>query len=202
MTNVLRFPLDIQHFAEGDGGDPTPSPTPATPTIDYDKLADVVSKRSSGTEDKVLQGYFKSQGLTPEQASEAMNVYKQTQATKQQEEAQKIQNIQNENAQLKAQIQNAQVDTTITEQASALGVQADKMPFLHKIVDREKALNEDGTVNVDNIKKSIEDTLKAFPDFKTTSQAGGFQQIGAPAGGNGGNGVEDQLDAIFGIKKK
>ena len=151
----------------------------------------------------MLQGYFKQQGLTPEQASEAMNQYKQAQATKQQEEAQRIQAMQQENAQLKAQTLNSQIDAKVAELAGTLGVQAEKVPFLSKLVDRANATKEDGTLNDDNIKTAIETVLKAFPDFKSTTQAGGFQQIG---GGNqgtaGGNGVDDQLDNIFGVKKK
>ena len=206
MRNYLRYPLNIQLFAEDgsgrEGGD-TGAQVTATQQIDYDKLAEVVSKRSAGTEDKELQGYFKQQGLTPEQASEAMNQYKQAQATKQQEEAQRIQTMQQENAQLKAQILNSQIDAKVAELAGTLGVQAEKVPFLSKLVDRANATKEDGTLNDDNIKTAIETVLKAFPDFKSTTQAGGFQQIG---GGNqgtaGGNGVDDQLDNIFGVKKK
>ncbi|MCR0262236.1 hypothetical protein MKD04_21130, partial [[Clostridium] innocuum] len=126
----------------------------------------------------MLQGYFKQQGLTPEQASEAMNQYKQAQVTKQQEEEQRIQNMQQENEKLKAQILDAQIDSKIAELSANLGVQADKVPFLNKLVDRSKATKEDGTLNDDNIKAAVETVLKAFPDFKSTTQAGGFQQIG------------------------
>lgn len=210
MRNYLKYPLNIQLFAEdgrgGEGGDTgaqAGAQVTATQQIDYDKLAEVVSKRSAGTEDKVLQGYFKQQGLTPEQASEAMNQYKQAQATKQQEEAQRIQTMQQENAQLKAQILNSQIDAKVAELAGTLGVQVEKLPFLSKLVDRSKAAKEDGTLNEDNIKTAIETVLKAFPDFKSTTQAGGFQQIGGGnQGGAGGNGVDDQLDSIFGVKKK
>lgn len=205
-----KISVEYSAFAEdgsgGEGGDTgaqAGAQVTATQQIDYDKLAEVVSKRSAGTEDKVLQGYFKQQGLTPEQASEAMNQYKQAQATKQQEEAQRIQTMQQENAQLKAQILNSQIDAKVAELAGTLGVQAEKVPFLSKLVDRANATKEDGTLNDDNIKTAIETVLKAFPDFKSTTQAGGFQQIG---GGNqgtaGGNGVDDQLDNIFGVKKK
>ena len=86
MRNYLRYPLNIQLFAEdgsgGEGGDTgaqAGAQVTATQQIDYDKLAEVVSKRSAGTEDKVLQGYFKQQGLTPEQASEAMNISRRRQ---------------------------------------------------------------------------------------------------------------------------
>lgn len=207
MKKYLRYPLNIQLFGDDGGagsaaGAQTGAQTTTTSQIDYDKLAEVVSKRSAGTEDKVLQGYFKQQGLTPEQASEAMNQYKQAQATKQQEEEQRIQNMQQENEKLKAQILDAQIDSKIAELSANLGVQADKVPFLNKLVDRSKATKEDGTLNDDNIKAAVETVLKAFPDFKSTTQAGGFQQIGGGSQGAGGNGVDDQLDSIFGVKKK
>lgn len=207
MKKYLRYPLNIQLFGDDGGtgsaaGAQTGAQTTTTSQIDYDKLAEVVSKRSAGTEDKVLQGYFKQQGLTPEQASEAMSQYKQAQATKQQEEEQRIQNMQQENEKLKAQILDAQIDSKIAELSANLGVQADKVPFLNKLVDRSKATKEDGTLNDDNIKAAVETVLKAFPDFKSTTQAGGFQQIGGGSQGAGGNGVDDQLDSIFGVKKK
>lgn len=209
MKKDLRYPLDIQLFAEGgDGGDGGTAGAQAgtqtvTQQIDYDKLAEVVSKRSAGTEDKVLQGYFKQQGLSAEQATEAINQYKQAQATKQQEEAQRIQTMQQENAQLKAQILNSQIDAKVAELAGTLGVQSEKLPFLSKLVDRTNAAKEDGTLNDENIKGAIETVLKAFPDFKSTTQSGGFQQIGGGnQGGTGGNGVDDQLDSIFGVNKK
>lgn len=206
MNNVLRFPLDIQCFAESPASATPPTPaTPAlvTPEVDYEQLATVVSKRTSGTEDKVLQGYFKSQGLSQEQASEAMTQYKTAQATKQQEVTLAQQKIVKENAELKAQIQNSQIDAKVAELAATLGVQADKLPFLSKLVDRSTAAKEDGALNDENIKVAIEDVLKAFPDFKGTTQAGGFQQIGGSgAQGAGGTAMDDQLDAIFGIKKK
>jgi len=210
MNENLKYPLDIQLFAEGgSGGEGGNTGTQAgaqvtaTQQIDYDKLAEVVSKRSTGTEDKVLQGYFKDQGLSPEQAKEAINQYKQAQAAKQQEEAQRIQIMQQENAQLKAQILNSQIDAKVTELAGTLGVQAEKVPFLSKLVDRANATKEDGSLNNDNIKAAIETVLKAFPDFKSATQAGGFQQIGGSNQGSvGGNGVDDQLDSVFGVKKK
>lgn len=207
--NKLNYPLDIQLFAEG-GDDATgtqpatvTAPQTSTPPIDYEKLAEVVSRRSSGTEEKVLQGYFKDQGLNPEQAKEAINQYKQAQIAKQQQEAQALQQMQSENAQLKAQILNAQIDTKIAELAGNLGVQSEKVPFLNKLIDRTNAAKEDGTLQDENIKAAIEEVLKAFPDFKSTSQAGGFQQIGGANGqGVGGNAIDEALDNIFGVTRK
>ena len=78
MKKFLRFPLNIQTFADGEGDNGAQQSTSQmsnAPQIDYEKLAEVVSKRSAGTEDKVLQGYFKQQGLTQEDAAQAISEY-------------------------------------------------------------------------------------------------------------------------------
>lgn len=210
MSNKLRFPLDIQLFAEE--GPETPSTTPSTQSnsttveIDYDKLASIVNKKSSTTEDKVLQGYFKSQGLNQDEVNEAIKTFKEQKAASETAKQQEYQTLQQENEKLKAQMLNASIDTKVTELASGMGVNAEKMPFLQKMVDRSKASKEDGTLNDEEIKKAIEEVLKAFPEFKgssnTNNNQGGFQQIGS-AGGSAGNqsGIDATLDAIFGIKK-
>lgn len=211
--NKLNYPLDIQLFAEGEGaqGGGQPAGQSATPPasatapldINYDKLADVVSKRSTGTEEKVLQGYFKSQGLNPEQAKEAIHQYKQAQIAKQQQEAAALQKIKEENEQLKAKMLNADIDKKVAELAGTLGVQSEKVPFLNKLIDRTNAAKEDGTLQDENIKAAIEEVLKAFPDFKSTTQTSGFQQIGGATGqGAGGNAIDEALDKIFGVTRK
>lgn len=107
-----------------------------------------------------------------------------------------------ENQQLKAQILNSNIDSKLTSLAAKEGVQAEKIPFLLKLADRTGIANDKGEIDEAKAKSSLEAVLKAFPDFKATSQNNnGFQQIGSPAGNNGDS-IDDKLDAIFGIKKK
>ena len=103
-------------------------------TIDYDNIADIVSKRSSSTEDSVLKGYFKQQGLDEKQMGEAIASYKQAQVAKQQEEAQRISNLQKENERMNAQLLNSQIDTKASEMAGGLGVDPAKQPCLLKLI--------------------------------------------------------------------
>lgn len=46
---------------------PNPTPTPAPVEIDYDKLAQLISGKQAATEDSLLKGYFKQQGLSQEE---------------------------------------------------------------------------------------------------------------------------------------
>lgn len=213
----LLFSLDIQLFAEGDGagaggeggegsGSSTAdaSGTQSSAQIDYEQLADVISRRTSGTEDKVLQGYFKQQGLSSEQAAEAIRQYKESQKQKRDDEVNRVRNMEQENARLKLQIQNADIDKEITTLATKEGVSAEKLPFLLKMVEREGIIDQEGKLQSDKAKAALETVLKAFPEFKGSASGSGIQPL---VGGNGGSGnggasaTDAALDAIFGIKK-
>ena len=215
--NKFLFSLDIQLFAEGDGagtggaggegsGSSTAgaSGTQSTAQIDYEQLADVISRRTSGTEDKVLQGYFKQQGLSSEQAAEAIRQYKESQKQKRDDEVNRVRNMEQENARLKLQIQNADIDKEITTLATKEGVSAEKLPFLLKMVERDGIIDQEGNLQSDKAKAALETVLKVFPEFKGSASGSGIQPL---VGGNGGSGnggasaTDAALDAIFGIKK-
>lgn len=211
MTNLLKYSLDIQLFAgEGDGGagEGTPSASSSTTTveIDYEKIADVVSKRASATEESALKGYLKAQGLTGEELNQAAKLFKQQKAEKENQAALQAQTAIQENAKLKAQILNMNIDSKMNELALAQGIDSSKIPFLAKLVDKTKLAKEDGNLAEDDVfKKEIENIIKAFPEIKPSGSDGGqvgFQQIGSAGNNRNTGGVDEQLDKIFGINKK
>ena len=55
----------------------------SVPAFDYDKLANLIAGKQSVTEESVLKGYFKQQGLSKEQMEQAITAFKQQQADKQ-----------------------------------------------------------------------------------------------------------------------
>lgn len=209
--NKFLFPLNnLQLFAEsgegsggGDGGAGEQVTSTQNTQIDYSKIEEIVNKRSSQTSDSVLKGYLKQQGLSGEELDQAVNNYK---TQKQQEELlkkQETENIKLENQQLKAQILNFNIDTKLTALAAGEGVSAEKIPFLAKLISRDGLADEKGNVLDDKVKEQIQEVLKAFPEMKGNSQQqGGFQQIGGAGNQQQTSTVDDQLDAIFGIKKK
>lgn len=209
----FKFPLNIQLFAENGGADPAnpdqgargaQSSTPEGAGIDYEQLANVISKRTSGTEEKVLQGYFKQQGLSAQEAQDAIRQYKENQKKQRDAETERIKGIEAENARLKQTIQNAEIDRKINELSAKEGVSSDKMPFLLKMIEREGLVQEDGKVADDKAKEALDTVLKAFPEFKGSAGNSGVQPL---IGGNGGTGggsqsqTEAALDAIFGRRK-
>lgn len=210
MKNLLKFPLNLQLFAEGGGDGGTGGESGAQdgtqtqqPQIDYEKIAEAISKRTKNTTDNVLVGYLKQQGLTGEELNQAVNAFKNQKAQAESQKQQEFETYKTENAQLKAQILNSNIESKLTSLAVAEGVSADKIPFLAKLIDRNGLSDEKGNVLEDKIKEAMNVVLKAFPDFKGTKQQGdGFQQIGSGGNNQATNTTEEQLDAIFGINKK
>ena len=57
-----KIPMNIQLFADGDGGAAGDGGTPPAgsqaPQFDYDKLASLIAGKQTVTEESVLKGYF------------------------------------------------------------------------------------------------------------------------------------------------
>ena len=76
MTDLLRFKLNIQLFAD-DPADPPQDPPAASqsnknPELDYDKLAEAIEKRKSRTEEGALKGILKEKGINGSEMDEAL----------------------------------------------------------------------------------------------------------------------------------
>lgn len=211
MTKLFKYPLNLQLFAEGgDGGagestPPASSSTSPTVEIDYGKIADAISKRTSATEESALKGYLKTQGLTGEELNQAAELFKQQKAEKENQEIIKAQTAMQENATLKAQILDMNINTKMNELALAQGIDASKVPFLAKLVDKSKLSKEDGNLAEDDVfKTEIENIVKTFPEIKASGSdtvQNGFQQIGSNGSQGNTSAVDETLNSIFGIKK-
>lgn len=194
------LPLNLQFFAEDEAEEPQNNQQTAAPSIDYDKLASIINGKQTVTEDTILKNYFKQQGLSQEEVSQAIATFKNEKAKRTPD----IGALQNEITTKNAALKDALVNQQATMEAVTLGLDAKTIPYVVKLADMSKAVNDDGTVNADEIKKALEKVIADVPQFKGTVQqpanndnVGGFQ-IG---GGAGNNNSEDELRRIFGIKK-
>lgn len=206
MNKKLKVPLNLQLFAEGDnqGGNISEGNQEGTttPQIDYEKMAEAINKRTSQTADSVLKGYLKQQGLTGDELTQAIESFKTQKSQAEVQKQQEFENYKAENIKLKAQILNADIDSKLTKLAAGEGILSEKIPFLLKLIDRNELTDDKGNVLDDKVKEAMNVVIKAFPDFKgTPQQNGGFQQIGGAGNQQQTNTTDDQLDAIFGIKK-
>ena len=138
MQKRTRLAMNLQTFAEGSGegstagGEGTTPPAGnQQPQIDYDKLASIVAGKQSATEESVLKGYFRQQGLSKEQMDQAIAAYKEQQAASQPDVAgmqNQIAETQNRLTAAQKAAQDARVETAATMMAVSLGVEAKTIP--------------------------------------------------------------------------
>lgn len=186
MQKRMKLAMNLQTFAEGSGegstagGEGTTPPAGnQQPQIDYDKLASIVAGKQSATEESVLKGYFKQQGLSKEQMDQAIAAYKEQQAANQPDVA----GMQNQITAAQKAAQDARVETAATMMAVSLGVEAKTIPYVLKMADLSQVTGEDGKINEETLKAAVNKVLEDIPALKP--QAGGktgFSQVGT--GGN------------------
>ncbi len=189
-----RLPMNLQIFAEpGTGSEPPaggqqqnqPSQQTAggqaqAPQIDYDKIAQLVAGKQAATEESVIKGYLKQQGLTKEQMDQAIATFKQQQAAN----APDVNALQQQAAQAQAAAQQAQVQAAATMAAVGLGIDAKTIPYVLKMADLSQVMGQDGNINDETLKTAINKVLEDVPALKPqASGTTGFVQVGAAGTG-------------------
>lgn len=206
-----RYQMNLRLFghdpAGGSGADPAAAATgsqsqaasqqqnPAAPEFDYEKLAQLVAGKQTVTEESVLKGYFKQQGLSKEQMEQAIATFKQQQAASQLDVAA----IQQQAAQAQAMAQQAMIDKEATLAAIGLGIDAKTIPYVLKMADLSQVMGQDGKINEETMKAALNKVLEDVPALKPQAgQATGFVQVGA-SGQQQQQATDDALKKAFGL---
>ena len=173
-------------------------------SIDYDKLASIIDGKIKVTEDSVLKGYLKQQGLTGDEMNQAIEAFKADRASKAPNiDAlnQQISEMDNELLEAQSRALYAETKMEALSMASELGVDSKVIPFLLNSADISDII-EDGKINKDKLKASLDDVLKDLPQLRSEIKKGeksaGFK-IGADTSKEN-HASRDELARIFGVK--
>ncbi|SET79816.1 hypothetical protein SAMN05443270_1468 [Lacrimispora sphenoides] len=166
------------------------------PAIDYDKIAQLIAGKQAATEDSVLKGYLKQQGLSQEEMSQAIAAFKQQKAASQPD----VNAMQTQLAQAQAAAQKAMLDNVATMAAIGLGLDAKTIPYVLKIADLSQAMGQDGKINEETMKNALNKVLEDVPALKPQpAQASGFVQVGTTGIGQQQTATDDALKQAFGL---
>ena len=214
-VNMRRFRTNLQIFAEGtgDGGNAqagtepngtqagTQSQGTSTAEIDYTKIQQMLEGTLKAKEETALKAYFKQQGLSQEEAEQAMAAFRAEKA----KNAPDVGAIQSQLVQAQEEAKKAKIEASATTVAASLGVSTKTIPYIIKMADFSTAIGDDGKINTEAVTTAINKVLEDIPELKPkTSDNQGFVQVGASGNNNagGGNPAQEQLNAIFGIRPK
>lgn len=168
------------------------------PAIDYARIQQMLDGTLAAKEDTALKAYFKQQGLSQQDAEQAMAAFKQQKAANQPD----IGAMQAQLAQAQAASQQAQINASATMAAVSLGIDAKTIPYVLKMADLSQVVGQDGKINEETLKAALNKVLEDIPALKPqTAASTGFVQIGATGGNQTQSATDAELDRIFGIKK-
>lgn len=199
-----RFPLNLQLFAEpsgggeGNGGDgsqnsPTNPQTPPqnAPAIDYAKIQQMLEGTLAAKEDTALKAYFKQQGLSLQEVEQAIAAFKQQKAANQPDVNAlqgQVTEAQKQAAAAQAAARQAQIESAATVMAVTLGIDAKTIPYVLKMADLGQVMGQDGKINEETLKTSLNKVLEDIPALKPqASGSSGFVQVGAANNQQQGN---------------
>lgn len=171
------IPCNLQLFAEpgaagtdGNPGQPAAQPgqpVPAAqqtqaPAIDYAKIQQMLDGTLAAKEDTALKAYFKQQGLSQEEAEQAMAAFKQQKAAQQPDVAA----LQTQMTQAQAAAQRAAIENKAILTAIELGIDAKTVPYLLKLADLSQVTGQDGNINEETLKNALNKVLEDVPALK------------------------------------
>lgn len=173
------------------GGQPA-----ANTQIDYTKIQTMLEGTLAAKEETALKAYFKQQGLSQEEAEQAMATFKQQKAANQPNVAA----LQQQAVQAQAAAQKAMLDSAATIAAVSLGIDAKTIPYVLKMADLSQSMGQDGTINDEAVNTALKKVLEDVPALKPQAAGStGFIQVGASGSGQQTQTTDDALKKAFGL---
>lgn len=181
----------------GGTGQQPPVNQQAQPDIDYAKIQKMLDGTLAAKENTVLKEYFKQQGLSQEDAEQAMSAFKAEKAKNQPD----VNAIQTQLTQTQEEMQKSKVENAAILEAVNMGLDAKTIPYVLKMADLSSAAGQDGKINNETIKNALNKVIEDVPQLKPQAQGGsGFRQVGGTGGGSGQNQANDEaLKQAFGL---
>lgn len=158
------------------------------PQIDYDKIQKMLDGTLQAKEETALKAYFRQQGLTQEQATQAIADFKAKQAAA----TPNADELREQAETARAAADAAQIRAESYLLASDLGIDTKTADYVLKLADLTDVKDDAGAIDREKLKAALEKVLTDLPQLKTTTQqqqdagnnGGGFKP---KVGGDGGN---------------
>ena len=189
--------------AQGNNGQQANQPAQAAQNsgIDYEKIQQMLNGTLAAKEDTALKAYFKQQGMTQEEMTQAIAAFK----------AEKAKNtpdptaLQEQLNAANATILKMQIEQAVSLEASKLGIDPNNMPYVMKLADLSQIVGSDGKLIPEKITEAINKVLADLPALKPAATGTtGFQQVGThnnQSAGSSGSGAQKRTEATPATKR-
>ena len=196
-------PLLEEDTGTNGAGTQEPNSTVQQPNIDYSKIQAMIDNATSKKENAVLKSYFQQQGMTEEEAKQAMEQFKANKQQQAQQQQVDLQAMQLQLQQAQELANKAEIDRLATMQAIELGIDAKTLPYVLKMADLSNIKGQDGKVNQEALKNALNKVLEDVPALKTQSkEVGTGFQLGANNNTQQQAQQNEDIKKMFGLSAK
>ena len=170
--------------------------------VDYDKIQAMIDKGTTQKENAILKSYFEQQGMSEDDVKSAIADWKSRKQIQAQAQADSFNKLQESNKALQERLTQELLNKQAFSDCLDLGIDKNTIPHVIKCADFTDAINENGEVNAEKVRASVEQVLKDVPAFKSSaSEKQGFK-VGISGEQDDVTEQENVLRKAFGLAPK
>ena len=187
---------------QAQGGNSAGNTQTQTAGVDYDKIQAMIDKGTTQKENAILKSYFEQQGMSEDDVKSAIADWKSRKQTQAQAQTDSFNKLQESNKALQERLTQELLNKQAFSDCLDLGIDKNTIPHVIKCADFTDAINENGEVNAEKVRASVEQVLKDVPAFKSSaSEKQGFR-VGISGEQDDVTEQENVLRKAFGLAPK
>ena len=173
-----------------------------TSGIDYEKIQSMIDKGVQQKENAILKSYFEQQGMSEDDVKSAIGDWKSRKQTQAQAQTDSFNKLQESNKALQERLTQELLNKQAFSDCLDLGIDKNTIPHVIKCADFTDAINENGEVNAEKVRASVEQVLKDVPAFKSSANDKQGFKVGISGEQDDVTEQENVLRKAFGLAPK
>ena len=198
--NITATQQDTNTQAQG--GNSAGNTQTQTAGVDYDKIQAMIDKGTTQKENAILKSYFEQQGMSEDDVKSAISDWKSRKQTQAQAQTDSFNKLQESNKALQERLTQELLNKQAFSDCLDLGIDKNTIPHVIKCADFTDAINENGEVNAEKVRASVEQVLKDVPAFKSSANEKQGFKVGISGEQDDVTEQENVLRKAFGLAPK
>ena len=187
---------------QAQGGNSAGNTQTQTAGVDYDKIQAMIDKGTTQKENAILKSYFEQQGMSEDDVKSAISDWKSRKQTQAQAQTDSFNKLKESNKALQERLTQELLNKQAFSDCLDLGIDKNIIPHVIKCADFTDAINENGEVNAEKVRASVEQVLKDVPAFKSSANEKQGFKVGISGEQDDVTEQENVLRKAFGLAPK
>ena len=187
---------------QAQGGNSAGNTQTQTAGVDYDKIQAMIDKGTTQKENAILKSYFEQQGMSEDDVKTAISDWKSRKQTQAQAQTDSFNKLKESNKALQERLTQELLNKQAFSDCLDLGIDKNIIPHVIKCADFTDAINENGEVNAEKVRASVEQVLKDVPAFKSSANEKQGFKVGISGEQDDVTEQENVLRKAFGLAPK